>query len=335
MDKNKDTMPIDSRQFIEVVEMIRNTRNQVLRIANTALIDLYWNVGKYLSVKIASSEWGDGVVKQLAAHIEKNCPDIKGFSDKNLWRMKQFYEAYADDNEKLSTVLRQISWSNNLTILSRTQSAEERKFYLQKCISERYSNRELNRQIDSALYERTMIAPPKLSPLLREMTPQAEQMFRDNYVMEFITGKESKPENTLRQALIKNMKEFILELGKDFIYIDEEFRLQVGNSDFRIDLLFYHRELQCLVAFELKTEKFKPEHLGQLNFYLEALDRDVKKAKENPSIGVLLCKDKDDEVVEYALSRSLSPTMVAEYQLCLPDKKLLQQKMREITGDNI
>ena len=335
MDKNKDTMPIDSRQFIEVVEMIRNTRSQVLRIANTALIDLYWNVGKYLSVKIASSEWGDGVVKQLAAHIEKNCPDIKGFSDKNLWRMKQFYEAYADDNEKLSTVLRQISWSNNLTILSRTQSAEERKFYLQKCISERYSNRELNRQIDSAFYERTLTSQPKLSTVLRQIAPQAEQVFRDNYVMEFITGKESKPENTLRRALIKNMKEFILELGKDFIYIDEEYRLQVGNSDFRIDLLFYHRELQCLVAFELKTEQFKPEHLGQLNFYLEALDRDVKKPKENPSIGVLLCKDKDDEVVEYALSRSLSPTMVAEYQLCLPDKKLLQQKMHEIVSKSI
>lgn len=335
MDKNKDTMLIDSRQFIEVVEMIRNTRSQVLRIANTALIDLYWNVGKYLSVKIASSEWGDGVVKQLAAHIEKNCPDIKGFSDKNLWRMKQFYEAYADDNEKLSTVLRQISWSNNLTILSRTQSAEERKFYLQKCISERYSNRELNRQIDSAFYERTLTSQPKLSTVLRQIAPQAEQVFRDNYVMEFITGKESKPENTLRRALIKNMKEFILELGKDFIYIDEEYRLQVGSSDFRIDLLFYHRELQCLVAFELKTEQFKPEHLGQLNFYLEALDRDVKKPKENPSIGVLLCKDKDDEVVEYALSRSLSPTMVAEYQLCLPDKKLLQQKMHEIVDKSI
>lgn len=166
------------------------------------------------------------------------------------------------------------------------------------------------------------------------MAPQVELMFRDNYVMEFITGKDNKPENTLRRALIRNMKDFILELGKDFIYIDEEYRLQVGNSDFRIDLLFYHRELQCLVAFELKTEKFKPEHLGQLNFYLEALDRDVKKAKENPSIGVLLCKDKDDEVVEYALSRSLSPTMVAEYQLCLPDKRLLQQKMHEIADRN-
>lgn len=126
------------------------------------------------------------------------------------------------------------------------------------------------------------------------------------------------------------MKHFVLELGKDFLFIDEEYRLQVGNSDFRVDLLFYHRELQCLVAFELKMGKFKPEHLGQLNFYLEALDRDVKKVHENPSIGVLLCKDKDDEVVEYALSRSLSPTMVAEYRLHLPDKALLQQKLRDI-----
>ncbi|MDO5447855.1 MAG: PDDEXK nuclease domain-containing protein, partial [Prevotellaceae bacterium] len=199
------------------------------------------------------------------------------------------------------------------------------------CINEHLSKRELSRQIDSALYERTKLDSPKLSPLLKEMVPEAEQVFRDNYVMEFITGKESKPENSLRRALIKNMKQFVLELGKDFVCIDEEYRLQVGNSDFRIDLLFYHRELQCLVAFELKTEAFKPEHLGQLNFYLEALDRDVKKKKENPSIGVLLCKDKDDEVVEYALSRSLSPTMVAEYQLCLPDKKVLQQKMHEIT----
>ncbi len=330
---NKDLVSVNAKQFADVVNMIRDTRNQVLRMANTALIDLYWKVGQYLSDKIASAEWGDNVVKLLAVHIEKNCPEVKGFSDKNLWRMKQFYETYTG-NEKLSPLVRQISWTNNLIILSRTKSEKEREFYLLKCISERYSKRELDHQIDSALYERTFISQPKLSPVLREIAPQAELMFRDNYVIDFITGKESKPENTLRRALIKNMKEFILELGKDFIYIDEEYRLQVGNSDFRIDLLFYHRELQCLVAFELKTEKFKPEHLGQLNFYLEALDRDVKKAKENPSIGVLLCKDKDDEVVEYALSRSLSPTMVSEYQLCLPDKKLLQQKMREIADES-
>ena len=319
-----------NEQFAEVVSMIQHTRNEVVRLANASLIDLYWRVGKYISDKISVSEWGDGVVRQLAEYIERNSPETKGFSDKNLWRMKQFYETYKGVDEKLSTLLRQISWSNNLAIMSRCKTQEERLFYLNLCIHDHLSFRQLDRQIDSALYERNKIGTPKLSPVLREIAPQAEQLFRDQYVMEFIGGKEYQHENTMKKALIAQMKEFVLELGKDFLFIDEEYRLQVGNSDFRIDLLFYHRELQCLVAFELKMEKFKPEHLGQLNFYLEALDRDVRKPKENPSIGILLCKDKDDAVVEYALSRSLSPTMVAEYQLCLPDKKLLQHKLHEI-----
>ena len=323
-----------SGQFAEVVSLIQQTRTYVIRLANTALIDLYWNIGQYISEKIEASDWGDGVVKQLADYIAKNAPEAKGFSDKNLWRMKQFYETYNGVDEKLSPLVRQISWTNNLIILSRTKTIEEKEFYLKECIEERLSKRELNRQIDSALYERSIANNIKLSPVMREIAPQAEHVFRDQYVLEFLGGKDYENENSMKAALIKQIKQFILELGKDFIFIDEEFRLQVGNSDFRIDLLFYHRELQCLVAFELKTGKFKPEHLGQLNFYLEALDRDVKKPKENPSIGVLLCKDKDNEVVEYALSRSLSPTMVAEYQLCLPDKALLQQKLRDIYEQN-
>ena len=153
--------------------------------------------------------------------------------------------------------------------------------------------------------------------------------------MEFITGEEAKPENSLRRAMLRKMKKLILELGKDFLAIDEEFCVQVGNHDYRIDLLFYHRRLQCLCAFELKTEEFKPEHLGKLNFYLEALDRDVKYDNENPSIGILLCKSKDDEVVEYAMSRSLSPTLVAQYELMLPDKKLLQQRVHEIYEEGL
>ena len=301
-------------QFAEIVAMIQHTRSEVVRLANASLIDLYWKIGKYISNKIAASEWGDGVVKQLAEYIERTSPEAKGFSDKNLWRMKQFYETYNGADEKLSALLRQISWTNNLTILSRSKSEAERLFYLQLCVHDRLSTRQLDRQIDSALYERNAVGSPKLSPVLREIAPQAEQIFRDQYVMEFIGGKEYEHENSMKAALVKQMKNFILEFGKDFLFIDEEYRLQVGNSDFRIDLLFYHRELQCLVAFE----------------FLEALDRDVKKPKENPSIGVLLCKDKDDAVVEYALSRSLSPTMVAEYQLCLPDKALLQKKLQEM-----
>lgn len=248
--------------------------------------------------------------------------------------MKQFFETYPNTSEILSPLVRQISWTNNLLIMSRVKSAEEREFYLRLCIQERWSKRELTRQIDSALFERTMIGEPKLSPMVRQIAPSAGQVFRDQYVLEFIGGREYNHENDFRRALVNNMKKMILELGKDFIFMDQEYKLQVGNSDFRVDLLFFHRELQCLVAFELKMESFKPEHLGQLNFYLEALDRDVKKPKENPSIGVLLCKDKDNEVVEYALSRSLSPTMVAEYQLCLPDKKLLQQRIRELFANS-
>jgi predicted nuclease of restriction endonuclease-like (RecB) superfamily len=293
------------------------------------LINLYWDIGEYLSKKIEQAEWGDSVVTELAKHIQQNEPEIKGFSDKNIWRMKQFYETYKDF-PKLSTLLREISWSHNLAIFSRCKTVEEREFYLKLAKQENYSFRELDRQISASHFERTMIGNSKLSTALRETNHDFTNTFKDSYVVEFINLPEPHCESELQRGLVRQMKSFILELGKDFLYISEEYKLQVGNSDFFIDLLFYHRGLQCLVAFELKAEKFKPDHLGQLNFYLEALDRDIKKPNENPSIGVLLCKDKDSEVVEYALSRSLSPTMVSEYKTQLPDKKLLQQKLHEL-----
>lgn len=243
--------------------------------------------------------------------------------------MKQFYETYKDF-PKLSTLLREISWSHNLAIFSRCKTIEEREFYLKLAKQENFSFRELDRQISASQFERTMIGNSKLSTALRENKQDLTNTFKDSYVFEFLGLPMLHSENDLQSGLVRQMKNFILELGKDFLFIGEEYKLQVGNSDFFIDLLFYHRGLQCLVAFELKADKFKPDHLGQLIFYLEALDRDVKKSNENPSIGVLLCKEKDTEVVEYALSRSLSPTMVSEYKTHLPDKKLLQQKVHEL-----
>lgn len=319
-----------SAQFADVVGMIRVAKQRAYAAVNSELIELYWQIGAYISQQVEKAAWGKSVVEQLADYIRTQEPNSEGFSKQNLWRMKQFYETYNDGGEILSTLSREISWSHNTLIMSRCKTVEEREFYIRMSIKEHYSVRQLERQIDSALFERYATNQIKLSPAVREIAPKAESIFRDHYVMEFVGEKAGKPENTLRKALVNKMRDFILELGKDFIHMGDEYRLQVGNSDFRIDLLFYHRELQCLVAFELKTEKFKPEHLGQLNFYLEALDRDVKKPHENPSIGVLLCKSKDDEVVEYALSRTLSPTMVAEYELKLPDKALLQHKMQEI-----
>lgn len=316
------------KQFTEVIQFIKQARLNAIKSVNTELIDLYWQIGEYISKKIETAEWGQSLVDQLAKYLNRNEPDLKGFSNKNLWRMKQFYESYKD-SPKLSTLLREISWSHNLSIFSRCKTTEEREFYLKLAKNENYSFRELERQITSGVFERTMIGNSKVSTALRETYPEINS-FKDSYVFEFLNLSEPFSESELQKGLIKQMKTFILELGRDFIFIGEEYKVMVGNSDFYLDLLFYHRGLQCLVAFELKTDKFKPEHLGKLNFYLEALDRDVKKQNENPSIGILLCKDKDNEVVEYALSRSLSPTMVAEYQTQLPDKKLLQQKLHEL-----
>lgn len=317
------------KQFNDIVLLIKQAQGKAIKAVNKELIDLYWNIGKYISAKIESSTWGESVVKELAEFLNRTDPTLKGFSDKNLWRMKQFYEVYKEST-KLSPLVREISWSNNLIIITRAKSVEEQEFYLRMCIAENYSKRELERQVSSSVFERTMLGNTKLSPVVREVHPEITNSFKDNYIFEFLGLPEHHSESELQKGLIGQMKNFILELGKDFIFMGEEYRVQVGNSDFYIDLLFYHRGLQCLVAFELKAEKFKPEHLGQLNFYLEALDRDVKKPNENPSIGVLLCKDKDNEVVEYALSRYLSPTMVSEYQMQLPDKKILQRKMQEL-----
>lgn len=313
--------------YHEIVNMIEEAKNRVNSYVNRELIDLYLGIGKYVSKKVELDGWGKGTVKALAEFLSKNYPDTKGFSAQNIWRMKQFYETYKD-NEKLSTLSREISWSNNCIIFSRAKSVEEREFYLQMTIRERYSARELERQINSCLFERTAISDTK-KKLGIVTNDKKLSMIRDNYVLEFLSLPEGFKEVDLRKQIVANLKQFILEFGRDFVFVGEEYRVQVGNEDFYIDLLFFHRELTCLVAFELKIDKFKPEYIGKMNFYLEALDRDVKKEKEKPSIGVILCTDKDDEVVEYALSRNISPTLVAEYKTKLIDKEILQRKLHE------
>jgi predicted nuclease of restriction endonuclease-like (RecB) superfamily len=348
------------KQFAEIISLIKQVRNNTLMTVNTELINLYWNVGEYISRKVANATWGDGTIDELSELIQNEHPDLKGFNRRGLYRMRQFYETYAqskfvssvltqiqlpeyqpsgivtsvmsqlETSDIRGSILAKISWTHHLVLISRTKSDEEREFYLRLCLREKTSVRELDRQISSGVFERVMIGNQTLSPALKEIHPDVANTFKDTYVFEFLNLPEQHSESELQKGLVRQMKDFILELGREFIFIGEEFRVQVGNGDFYIDLLFYHRGLQCLVAFELKADKFKPEHLGQLNFYLEALDRDVKKANENPSIGVLLCKDKDSEVVEYALSRTLSPTMVTEYTTKLPDKKLLQQKLHEL-----
>lgn len=317
-----------NEQFQKVVNIIESAKERAYRKVNEELITMYRDIGEYISKQSKNSSYGDAFVQKLADFFSENYPELKGFNRRGLYRMKQFYELYQGE-EKVSPLVTQLSWSNHLKIMSACKTMDERIFYMNMCIKEHLSKRELERQIDSSYYERYMLSQNPQSLALETAKKATGNIFLDNYVLDFLDVPESMSEHDLQKSIIRNLKDFILEIGKDFTFVGEEYRVQVGNHDFYIDLLFYHRGLSCLVAFELKIGEFKPEYVGQINLYLEALDRDVKKDNENPSVGIILCASKDDEVVEFALSRSLSPTMVAEYNLKLIDKKLLQKKLKE------
>ncbi|MEW4566159.1 PDDEXK nuclease domain-containing protein [Bremerella sp. JC770] len=314
--------------FDAVLELIDAARTKAVATVNTTLIELYWSIGEFIQGKIADDGWGKGTVETLAEHIRRKQPNVRGYSASNLWRMMQFFETY-QDQPKLAPLVRELPWTHNLLIMSRCKRDDEREFYLRLATREKWGKRELQRQLSGALFERVALSPPKLAPAVREIHPEAASIFKDSYLVEFLDLPSAHSEADLEHALVEKLKQFLIELGRDFCFIGSQYTVQVGGRDFAIDLLFFNRALNCLVAFELKIEEFEPEHLGKLEFYLEALDRDVKKPHERPSIGVLLCATKDHEVVEYALSRAASPALVSEYQTCLPDKKLLQAKLHE------
>ncbi|ERS81829.1 PDDEXK nuclease domain-containing protein [Halomonas sp. PBN3] len=320
--------------FDDVVALIRAARREAVKAVNTQLIDLYWQVGAFISHKLERAEWGDAVVTQLADYLARTQPGLRGFTRRNLFRMRQFYETYRD-NEKVSALLTQLPWTHNLIILSQAKRPEEREFYLRLAIQEKWSSRELERQFKSALFERSVLNPAKATQAVTHNHPEALGVFRDAYMVEFLNLPDSHAEADLHQGLLLKLKDFLIELGRDFCFVGSEYPLQVGGRDFALDLLFFHRGLNCLVAVELKVGRFEPEYLGKLGFYLEALDRDERKSHENPALGVLLCASKDDEVVEYALNRSLSPALIAEYQTRLPDKALLEAKLHEFYTLNL
>lgn len=351
-------------EFKQVVLLIEEARNRAFHKVNEELVLLYFKVGNLVSEKVSAGAWGENTVEELASFIQDNCPGLKGFNRRGLYRMKQFYETYSSpefvstlatqlqayfagnkDNTKVSSmqtqlneidllkeklvssILTQISWTNHRLILSKTKSAEEKFYYLISTIRERYSSRDLERALNSSQFERVMLSNPTVSAQ-RSQLPQ--NLFKDPYIFEFLDLPDGYSEKDLEKALILNLQKFILEIGKGFTYMGNQYRLQVGNKDYFTDLLFYHRDLQCLVLFELKIQEFEPEFLGKLNFYLEALDRDVKRPFEKPSIGILLCKGKDTEVVEYAMARNTSPAIIADYETKLISKTVLANKLHQL-----
>jgi predicted nuclease of restriction endonuclease-like (RecB) superfamily len=327
-EKNMSIIPQYQDDFEKVYCMITKSKAEVWHNINATLIKLYWDVGCHVSIKVNKFSWGQNVVKELSKYILSQDSSSKGFSARNIWRMKQFYEAYRD-YEALLGLVTKVSWANHLHILSKTKNIEEREFYLKLAAKNRYPERIFARLIDKATFERTALADKKLPALLTVFPCNIKGFFKDSYVFDFLSLPDRYSENDLRNSLIKQLKNFLLELGSGFSLIGEEYPIQVGMRDFRIDLLMYNRDLACLVALELKIGEFQPEYLGKMQFYLEALDRNVKKPHENPSIGIIICKTKDNEVVKYALNRNMSPTMVAEYETKLINKGLLQKKLHE------
>ena len=356
------------KDFLEVKGMIEAARKASFQSVNVSLIHLYWRTGAFVSKRLQTAAWGDGVVELLANWLRQQGEHLKGFSKRGIYRMVQFYETYSSpefqrevtrllaprkgakeemrssamvqgkganpqDGEKVSALLTQISWTNHLQILTGKRTLQERLFYLLLCRREKLSSRELKRQMDSSMYERTMTGKHTMTEVLKSVPTETSMLFRDSYSLELLGLPAYHDETELRKRIVSHLKEFFLEFGRDFTYVGEEYRLQVGNHDYSVDLLLFHRELRCLVAVELKAREFEPQDLGQLEFYLAALDQDVRKPFENPSIGLLLCKEKDDAVVQYALSRSASPALIAEYTRLLPDKEVVRQRMLELIGD--
>ena len=265
--------------FNKIIEMIEKRRISAYKKVNEELILLYLEVGKFLYELKEKSGYGDKITTKAAQFMKNNYPTIKGFTKRNIERMIQFYSVYKDD-EIASPLVTQLSWTNNLLILSGTKTKEERHFYLKLSIKNNYSKRELDRQITSSYYERYILSDSKQLPRLTKTIDEDDYLdtrILDTYSLEFLDLPSEFSERDLKNSIIKNLKEFILDVGKDFTFIGDEYKIQIGNRDFFIDMLFYNRELSCLVAFELKLGEFKAEYLGKMNLYLEELDRDIKK----------------------------------------------------------
>lgn len=319
------------QQVFEILGIIKRHRENAYQKINEELVTMYFEIGKCLSKKVLSEKWGSKVIENIAEKINKANPSLKGFDKRGLFRMMQFYETYKD-NEILSPLVSQISWTNNLIIFSHRSSIEEKEFYIRLCIKNNYSKRELERQISSHYYERYVLskgtAPISIEKLIDE-DDYPNTKILDTYSLEFLDLPNNYKEKDLKDSIIENMKNFILEIGKDFSFVGQEYRVQVGNHDYFIDLLFYNRTYSCLVAFEIKLDDFKPEYVSKMSFYLEALDRQEKKNNENPSVGIILCSQKNNAVVEFSTAKNLSPIAVAEYTTKLIDKKLLEKKLIE------
>ncbi|MEK9149082.1 MAG: PDDEXK nuclease domain-containing protein [Candidatus Desantisbacteria bacterium] len=323
------------KSLSSVIKKVEESKHKAITTVNKLLIELYWFIGETIITLQEKSKWGDGVVEKLSQDLRMRYPEMNGFSSRNLWDCKRFYLTYRDYS-KLRTLFAEISWSHNLLLLNKTKTIEEKEFYLKMSIKERWSFREIQRQIDSAYFERFMLSQntDKLMKIEQDKLAipldDIHRHLKDEYILEFLDLSETFVEKELRKAILNNLRDFFLEFGKNLSFVGEEYPLVVDGEEFRIDLLFFHRELKCLIPIELKIGEFKPEYVGKMQFYLAALDEQIKLVDENPSIGLILCRSQKDSVVRLTLSNANKPMKISVYQTKLPDKKLIQQQLERI-----
>ena len=310
--RNKDIGKGDYPQLLsEVKERIRSAQYAALKAVNTELVGLYWDIGRIIVDRQERAGWGKAVVEQLAADLRAEFPGVGGFSASNLWRMKAFFEAYTG-MEKLAPLVREIGWSHNLAILERCKDPLEREFYLRMTRKFGWSKNVLIHQIDNQSYEKSLLGQTNFDQALTpELRAQAKLAVKDDYTFDFLELGEEHGERELERALIARIEDFLRAMGGMFAFLGSQFRLEVAGREYFIDLLLFHRRLRCLVAIELKIGEFQPEFAGKMQFYLTALDRGVREESENPSIGIILCKEKNRTIVEYALHDARKPIGVA------------------------
>jgi predicted nuclease of restriction endonuclease-like (RecB) superfamily len=313
----RQDLPSDYREtLIKIKERIRTAQYTALRAVNKQLIQLYWDIGKTIveRQKADPSSWGKAIVEWLSSDLQKDFPDIRGLSSRNIWRMRNFFLEYRS-NEKLPTLSAEIPWSHNTLILEKCKDNYEREFYIKMCKKSKWSYRILQNQILSKTYERTMINQTNFDTTLADDTrDQAHLSLKDEYSFNFLEMGDEYSERRMEKAIIRNLPNFLREMGGVFAFIGNQYRLEVNHKEYSIDLLLFHRKLRCLVAIDLKVGEFKPEHVGKMQFYLSALEEHVKENGENPPIGIILCKDKDRTSVEYTLRLSQAPLGVSKYR---------------------
>jgi len=311
----------------EIKERIRSAQYNALKSVNNELVGLYWDIGRMIVGRQENAGWGKGVVDKLVADIHAEFPKITGFSRRNMFYMRDFFLLYSQD-KRVQPLVAQIGWSHNVAIMERCKEALEREFYIRMTRKFGWSKNVLIHQIENQSYEKVMLSQTNFDATLTpELRAQGKLAVKDEYIFDFLELGEEYGERKLEKAFLARIEDFLRAMGGLFAFMGSQYRLEVGGDEFFIDLLLFHRKLKSLVAVELKIGKFQPEFVGKMQFYLTALDKQVRQEDENPSIGIILCKEKNRTIVEYALHDASKPIGVAVYKITRTLPKILQGQL--------